>query len=263
MDPASEYPLRLFIRKLESIATLNDEARRCVEGLPLTIRQFPAHHDIVVMGDRPSQCCLILSGWAYRYRLLDQGKRQILSFHMPGDIPDLMSLHLGAMDHSLSTLGPATLAFIPHKSIGDMVLHHPAVAGILWRETLVDAATFREWMVSIGRRTAFERVAHLFCELYVRQQALSLARDHRCSVPFTQTDLGDALGLTNVHVNRVLKDMRTQGLVTWRAGELILHKWQELTEIAEFDATYLHLSTNEAPSASMPTRPDDKGGPRR
>ena len=248
MNPDPEHPLRLFIRKLDGIAALGADARQAIEQLPITVRTLTSRHDIVQLGDRPSQCCLILAGWACRYMLLDQGRRQILSFHMPGDIPDLLSLHLGVMDHSLCTVGPATVAFVSHKSVRELTARFPALAAMLWRETLVDASTFRGWMVGIGRRSATERVAHLFCELYVRQQALQLASDWRCSVPFTQTDLADALGLTNVHVNRVIRDLRKDGLATLRTGELVIHKWQELVALAEFDAVYLHLNAHETPA---------------
>lgn len=245
MPPVSDHPLHLLVRRLESVATLTGETRLALERLPVTIRHLPSRHDIVQMGDRPSQSCLILAGWACRYMLLDQGKRQILSFHMPGDVPDLMSLHLGVMDHGLSTLGPATVAFIQHKNIRELNDQFPSLAAVLWRETLVDAATFREWMVSIGRRSALERIAHLFCELYLRQKALGLTRECYCSLPFTQTDLADAVGLTNVHVNRVIKDLRTRGLVSLRGGELAVHDWAALVRIAEFDPTYLHLNAAE------------------
>ncbi|WP_366849543.1 Crp/Fnr family transcriptional regulator [Methylobacterium sp.] len=192
-------------------------------------------------GDRPSQCCLLLSGWACRYKLLSEGRRQILSFHIPGDPPDLQSLHIQTMDHSLATLTEAKVAFISHESLRDLTARFPGIAAILWRDTLVDAAVFREWMVGMGRRSAFERIAHLFCELYLKLQAVGLAENYRCPLPVTQADLGDALGLSNVHVNRVLQEMRGKSLITLRSHTLVIEDWRELLRFAEFDPSYLRL----------------------
>jgi CRP-like cAMP-binding protein len=179
--------------------------------------------------------------WACRYKLLSQGRRQILSFHIPGDIGDLQSLHIHTMDHSLCTLTVATVAFIPHESLRELTARLPGVAAILWRNTLIDAGIFREWMIGMGRRSAYERIAHTFCELYLRQQAVGLASEHRCPWPITQVDLGDALGLSNVHVNRVLQEMRGRGLIILRSNTLVIEAWDELRRAAEFDPTYLHL----------------------
>lgn len=246
MQPGSKATLQALLKKLGSISTLSSEEVEAIERLPATVKVLPARQDIVREGDHPTQCCLLLDGWGCRYRLLNEGKRQILSLHIPGDVPDLMSLHLGIMDHSLSTLGKATVAFIPHQSVHELVASFPAVASVLWRETLVDAATFREWMVGMGRRSAQGRVGHLFCELYLKQRAVGLAEDLRCRMAVTQSDLADALGLTNVHVNRVVQELRAKGLITLRGGELIIHDWDRLVAESEFDPAYLHLEPREA-----------------
>ncbi|MER2268682.1 Crp/Fnr family transcriptional regulator [Methylobacterium oxalidis] len=237
-DPRS---LDVLICRLESIASLSDEERDAIRSLPAKTRVLKPGQDIVRDGDKPSQCCLLLSGWACRYKQLENGRRQIFSFHIPGDIPDLQSLHIHTMNHSLATLTESTVAFIQHESLLDLIERFPRLAAILWRETLNDAAAFREWMIGIGRRTAFERMAHLFCELYLRLQAVGLARSYRCPLPITQVELGDALGLSNVHISRVLKEMREQNLVTLRGGSLTIGAWDELTRAAGFDPTYLHL----------------------
>ena len=246
MASASISDLTPLIRKLESIAHLSDEERQAVTSLPAIIRVLQPRQDIVREKDRPSHCCLVLSGWAYRYKILDEGKRQIMSFHVPGDLPDLQSLHLRVMDHSLATLTECRLAFIPHENVRDLILRFPGVGGTLWRDTLVDAAIFREWMVGIGRKTAHGRIAHLFCEMYLKLEAVGLAAAHRCDLPFTQIDIGDALGLSNVHVNRVLQDLRSQGLITLQGRTLVIVDWAALSEAAEFDPTYLHLEPRAA-----------------
>ncbi|HEV2564189.1 MAG TPA: Crp/Fnr family transcriptional regulator [Microvirga sp.] len=235
-----------LVRKLESIATLTDEQRQAIESLPVRTYDLRARQDIVRDGDKPSHCCLILEGWACRYKVLGDGRRQILSFHIASDLPDLQSLHVPTMDHGLGTLTKATVAFIPHESLRDLTLQHPSIGALLWRDTLIDAGIFRAWMVSMGRRSAFEQVAHLFCELYLKLQAVGLAEHYRCPLPITQIDLADTLGLTSVHINRVLKEMRGRSLITLRGHTLVIEAWDELLRIAEFDPTYLQLEHRAA-----------------
>jgi CRP-like cAMP-binding protein len=232
--------MTVLIRKLESIATLSDEERQAIQSLPVRIHKLDARQDIVRDGDVPTHCCLILDGWACRYKLLSGGKRQIFSFHIAGDIPDLQSLNLHILDHSVATMKPATVAFIPHESLRKLAADFPRIGTLLWRDTLIEAAIFRQWMVGMGRRSAFERIAHLFCELYLKLQAVGLAKNYSCPLPTTQVDLADALGLTSVHINRVLKEMRGQSLITLRSSTLVIKAWDELLRIAEFDPTYLH-----------------------
>src|SRR5918998_3697605 len=161
-----------LIRKLESIARLTPEEKAALLRLPLRLKSVPARHDIVSEGDAPSECCLIAEGFACRYNLTAEGKRQILSFHISGDIPDLQSLHLDVMDHSLATLIPSSLAFIQHDDMRALCHRCPRIGDVLWRDTLIDAAVFREWMVGIGRRSAYTRIAHVLCEMMVRMRAM-------------------------------------------------------------------------------------------
>jgi CRP-like cAMP-binding protein len=231
----------MLVRRLESIADLSREERQALRSLPVRIRTLKAGQDIVHDGDQPTQCCLVVEGWAFRYKLVGAGQRQILSFHVPGDMPDLLSLHLHTMDHSLATLTEATVAFISHDIVHDLIARHPNIGALLWRNTLVDGAIFRQWIVAIGRRPAFPRIAHLFCELYLKLEAVGLAEGHQCTLPLKQGQLADALGISNVHVNRVLKDMRGKGLVTMKGSALNIHAWDKLVQIAEFDDAYLHL----------------------
>jgi CRP-like cAMP-binding protein len=231
-----------LVRKLESITKLTPEEREAVLQLPLTMKAVPADSDIVREGERPTACCLVLDGFVCRYKLLHDGRRQILSFHIPGDIPDLQSLYLEVMDHSLGTLVPATVGFIPHRAIHDLHDRHTRLAKLFWRETLIDAAIFREWMASIGRRSAIERAARTLCEVLVRLRAVGLATDHHCELPLTQVELADALGISPVHVNRVLQELRATGLIMLSGGSLTVLDWAGLQEIGGFDPTYLHLS---------------------
>lgn len=237
------YSFSMLIRKLESIATLSDEERRAIQHLPVTTHNLDARRDIVRDGDQPTHCCIILDGWACRYKLLGGGKRQILSFHIPGDILDLQSLHVPTMDHSLTTLTKAVVAFIPHESLRELMARFPSIAAVFWRDTLIDAGIFREWLISMGRRSALEHVAHLFCELYLKLQVVGLAGNFRCQLPLTQADLADALGLTPIHINRVLQEMRGRALITLRSRMLVIEDWDELLRVSEFDPTYLQLES--------------------
>jgi CRP-like cAMP-binding protein len=198
------------------------------------------------VGDSSSESCLIVAGFACRYILTAEGKRQILSFHIGGDIPDLQSLNINVMDHSLATLAPSSLAFIQHNDLRALMRSHPRLGDLLWRDTLIDAAVFRQWMVELGRRDAYGRIAHLLCELLVRVRAVELVEDHAFTLPVTQAELGDAFGLSTVHVNRVLQDLRRDDLITLRGVSLKVLDWEGLKEAGEFDPTYLHLVEQEA-----------------
>jgi CRP-like cAMP-binding protein len=229
-----------LIRKLESITELTEEERQAVLDLPMTVRLYDERQDIVRVGDRPHECCLILEGFACRYKLLPDGRRQIMSFHTPGDMPDLQSLHISVMDHSVGVIGRTLAAFIAHKDLLGLTQSYPGLLHAFWRDTLVDAAIFREWMIGVGRRDAHERIAHLICEMFLRFEGVGLAPAYTFKMPVTQADFADALGLSAVHVNRVLQDMRRDGLITWTRSTVTVLKWEELQGGALFDATYLH-----------------------
>jgi len=232
-----------LIRRLESIAPVSDDERQAIAALPITVRDLRADQDIVRDQDRPSQCCVILEGFACRYKLLPGGRRQIVSFHIPGDIPDLQSLHLEVMDHNLGTVVASKVAFIPHETVRLFLRAHPRIADVFWRETLIDAAVFREWVVNVGRRDAYGRIAHILCEVYVRLRAVGLVNGQSYLMPVTQAELGDATGMSTVHVNRTLQELRRDGLIsTPRSGQVVIESWDGLQKAGEFDQTYLHLT---------------------
>ncbi len=235
-----------LIRKLESIARLTPEEKAALLRLPLRLKAVAADQDIVGEGDTPSECCLIVEGFACRYNMTAEGKRQILSFHISGDIPDLQSLYLTVMDHNLGTLVPSRLAFIQHDDLRSLMRSHPRLGDLFWRDTLIDAAIFRQWIVGLGRREAHGRIAHLLCELLVRLRAVELVEDHAFTLPVTQAELADALGISNVHVNRVLQELRGENLISWSGNTLKVLDWEALQAAGEFDPTYLHLVKKEA-----------------
>jgi CRP-like cAMP-binding protein len=230
-----------LLRKLETIVDLSDKESEAILGLPFTIKTVGENQDLVRDGDRPSECCLILEGFACRYKILADGRRQIMSFHIPGDIPDLQSLHLKVMDHSVGTLTPGKVGFTKHEDLRQLIRRCPRISDVLWRDTLIDAAVFREWMIGIGRRSAYTRIAHVLCEILVRMRAIGLANGNDTEFPVTQAEIADALGLSTVHVNRVLQELRSDGLITLRGRFLSVQDWPGLKKAGEFDPTYLHL----------------------
>jgi CRP-like cAMP-binding protein len=237
----AKAPNSLMIRKLESIFPLSDEERQALDGLPVQVTLYKPDRDIVRIGDRPSQCCLILEGFTCVYKITAEGKRQIAALHVPGDIPDLQSLHLKVLDNSVATVSPCTLGFISHEALHDLCNRYPRITAALWRETLVDGSIFREWMTRIGRREAYNRMAHLLCELLVRLKAVGLAEDETFDLPITQTELADAIGASTVHVNRVLQELRADGLIRSRGTQVQILDWEGLKEAGDFDPLYLHL----------------------
>jgi CRP-like cAMP-binding protein len=241
MMPKMQAPVGRMIYKLESIFSLSEEERQALAGLPVQITAFKADQDIVRIGDRPSQSCLLLEGFTCVYKLTAEGKRQIVAFHVPGDIPDLQSLHLKVMDNSVATVSPCILGFIAHEALYDLCNRYPRIAAALWRETLVDGSIFREWMTGIGRREAYNRLAHLLCELKVRLETVGLVEGGTFDLPITQTELADAIGASTVHVNRVLQELRADGLIRSKGTQVSILNWEGLKAAGDFDPLYLHL----------------------
>jgi CRP-like cAMP-binding protein len=230
-----------LVRKLELFAPLSDEERRVLEKAPWRIREYGADADVISEGDRPSESTLLLEGFGCRYKLLPDGRRQITSFQIAGDFVDLHSFLLKQMDHAVATLTPCRVGLLSHEVLKDICERYPRLARALWWDTVVDGSIFRQWMVGIGRRTALGRIAHLLCELHARLHAVGLSEAGSYAFPVTQTELGDALGLSTVHVNRVLQELRGKGLISLRGGTLAIHDSAALQEVASFDPAYLYL----------------------
>ncbi|HEX4737980.1 MAG TPA: Crp/Fnr family transcriptional regulator [Allosphingosinicella sp.] len=229
-----------LIRRLERRVRLGDADRQALEALPHTLRSFPAGAHFVRDGDRPDFCCLLLSGFACRYKITGDGARQIMSFHMAGEFVDLQNSLLGVADHSVQAMTECEAAIIPRLTLRDVALNRPALAEALWTDTLIDAAIFREWVVNVGRRDSRARVAHLLCELSLRMQAAGLAFGHRYQLPMTQEQLADAVGLTSVHVNRVLRQLAEEGLISRDRRTIVIEDWRRMREAGDFNDRYLH-----------------------
>jgi CRP-like cAMP-binding protein len=231
-----------LIRKLGQFTRLSVDDKRVLErAAGERVRQIGAHEDILREGEKPRAINLVLSGWAYRYKTLEDGRRQIIAFFLPGDLCDLNVYVLREMDHSVGALTPVTLAELPRTLLDEITLNHPRVTQALWWDTLVNAAIQREWTVNLGQRAASERLAHLFCELFLRLRAVGMTENNSCELPVTQAELADATGLSAVHVNRTLQDLRAVRLIVLKGKTLTIPDLDALMRAALFNANYLHL----------------------
>jgi len=228
-------------RKLESIGELNNEAIAALERLPLRVVDFARGDEVASDGAVSGNCCLLLEGFMHRHKVLRDGGRQILAVHFPGDIPDLQSLHVPTMDHALVATTGCRAAFIPHEPLKQLTHEAPAIGDILWRDSLIDSAIFRTWIAMMGRKPAVDHLAHFFCEVFVRMAAVGLAEGNECRLPLTQEFLADTLGISAVHANRSLQELRDTRSVRFDGRRLTILDWERLREQAEFDPTYLHL----------------------
>ena len=187
---------------------------------------------------------IILDGFCCRQKVLKNGSRQITAFHLPGDCCDLHTYMLKTLPDSAVAITASRVATIPHEQLRDITNEWPRLARALWKSTLIDAALYRQWLVCIGRQSALSRLAHLFCELYLRLSVVGLTKEMSYSLPVTQSDLSDAMGLSLVHTNRTCALLRQKGLATFAQRTLTIHDWVRLQEAAEFEPGYLHLGTH-------------------
>jgi CRP-like cAMP-binding protein len=235
-----EYRRNPLIAKLQSVAELLEDDLKALADLCGDARDVGARRQVIREGDRPVHVHLVVEGWAARYKLLPDGARQITALLLPGDFCDLHVTILGEMDHSIATLTKAKIAYIPRDRM-DALAERPKLTRALWWATLVDEAVLRAWIVNIGRRDAYEAIGHLICELHCRMKNVGLALDHAFELPLTQEEFADALGLTPVHVNRVLQRLRAEGLITLKRGALEILDYPRLEAAAGFNSNYLHI----------------------
>ena len=229
-----------FIRKLSGHAPLPQDDVALLEEVCRDQRQVPARADLILEGDKPGPIFVVLQGWACRYKLLPEGTRQITSFLMPGDCCDLHASVLDRMEHSIATLSAARVAMVARNRMEELIFTRPFITRAFWWTQLVDEDTLRAWITSMGRRDSTQRVAHLMCELYVRARNVGLTENETFELPLTQAVLGDALGITPVHVNRVLRKLRLSSIMRLTAGKLVILDIAELARVAGFDDNYLH-----------------------
>jgi CRP-like cAMP-binding protein len=237
----SPPPLGLLVRKLSRHVVLPPSDCAALLALPHTLRMLDHSTYLLREGDPPQYCAVLTSGFAYRQKLTGEGARQIVSLHIPGEALDLQSLYLDVADHNIQTLTRAEVALVPRAAMRELIETRPAIAHAVMVEILVEASISREWTLNIGRRDAQTRLAHLLCEVAVRLDAQGLSGGEGYELPMTQEQLGDALGLTAVHVNRTLKALEGLGLIVRNRRHVGIPQWTGLRDVGDFTGRYLHF----------------------
>ena len=240
VDPKG-HPATSLIRRLQVCDEVSADEQGVIRGMLTPTTLVEARQDIIAEGSRPHASTLLVDGFAVRYKLLPEGARQITAVHVPGDFVDLHSFVLHQMDHGISTLTRCRIATVAHSTLTEISRRHPHLSRLFWLVTLVDGAVHREWLVAMGRRPAAPQMAHFICELYLRLEAVGLAHNHQFLFPATQADIADMTGLSAVHVNRTLQELRAKELIKWQGHTVTIPDWDALADFAEFDPTYLHL----------------------
>jgi len=230
-----------MLRKLQQWRPLAPADKQAVLALPYRVIHLRPQEYIVREGDKPQHCCLMLSGFSFHHKVAGNGGRQIMAIQMKGDLADLQNSLLGMADHNLQALTHVEAAIIPIEAIQEIALEQPAIGRAMWYETLVDGSIFREWALNIGRRDARTRAAHLLCEFSLRLESAGLGDRCNYELPMTQEQLGDALALTSVHINRTLMALGEDGLITRTRRNLQINDWPKLAKVGDFDPAYLHL----------------------
>lgn len=230
-----------LILNLEQHDRLSEEEKRVLESIIAHTRTVNQGEDMVREGDRPKESLLLLEGFAARYKMLLNGKRQITSLHIMGDFVDLHAYLLKVMDHAVLALTPCRIGVVPHGALRQITEQHPHLSRLLFLNIAIDGAVHRQWLTMAGRSSARSRFAHLLCELFLRLKSVGQAAEHHFHLPVTQQTLGDMLGLSTVHVNRTLQELRAGGLVAWNGRGIQLLDWERLQQEAHFDPAYLNL----------------------
>ncbi|QOG19601.1 MULTISPECIES: Crp/Fnr family transcriptional regulator [Bradyrhizobium] len=227
-----------FIARLQAIEGLSENERRQIAGLPSTLRQVADGEIVLRQGEAASRCVFVVSGFLYQARIVGD-RSQILAFHAPGDMPCLHTLLVSPMDADLVGLGPSVVGYVAHAHLKQLLDGSLHLTRAFWRETLIDAAISRQWIARLGAQAALPKVAHLICELAARLDIVGLVTDGCFQMPMTQRHVADACGLSIVHVNRTIQELRHRGLIAWEGSEIELLQRDELQALADFRPDYL------------------------
>ena len=230
-----------LIRKLERYAPLSAAERATLQALPVKLREYSRGDVIVQQGSTPNESVLLMAGITFRYKMLKGGSRQIVAVQVPGDFVDLHCFVLKPIDHEIAAGSPVRVGRVPHSAIEAILEKHPRLVRALMWDMAVDGAISREWLAAQGRRSAYEQLAHFFCELYFRMRWAGLVKDGSFELSMTQAELGDACGLSTVHVNRSIQALRKDALIILEDHILTIPDIAALTQVANFDPAYLHI----------------------
>ncbi|MCK1360614.1 Crp/Fnr family transcriptional regulator [Bradyrhizobium sp. 199] len=227
-----------FIARLQAIEGLSEDERRQIAALPSALRQVADGEIVLPQGEASSRCVFVVSGFLYQARIVGD-RSQILAFHVPGDMPCLHTLLVPPMDADLVSLGPTIVGTVAHSQLKQLLGSSIHLTRAFWRETLIDAAISRQWIARLGAQAALPKVAHLICELAARLEVVGLLKDGCFQMPMTQRHVADACGLSIVHVNRTIQELRHRGLIAWEGSEIDLLQPEELRKLADFTPDYL------------------------
>lgn len=228
-----------LIKKLAGHWPLDSNDTDMLLALPRRVANYEPGSYLVRQGDIAANCCVVLSGFVCRMKTSGNGSRQILSVHMKGDLADVQNIFLDEADHNVQALTHVTVALIPRQQISDLVETRPRVRQAIWLDILRDGAISREWLLNVGRRNALERVAHLMCEIALRQDAAGISQNSIYQWPMTQEQFGDATGLTSVHINRMIRHLRDDGIINTNKRTVEIKDWARLKLVADFTQQYL------------------------
>lgn len=219
---------------------LSDDDKRALAALPWSSKTVARDAYLVREGEPTATCTLLISGFAFRQKLVTNGARQIISFHIPGEFLDIQNSLLEVADHNVQTLTRSTVAAVHKNALSELMTERPNIRRAIWLDSLIDSSVFREWVVNVGRRDARARIAHLLCELALRLKASGVSDGDMYDFPITQEQIGDATGPTAVHTNRTLQSLRKEGLISLSSNRLAILEWDQLAEIGDFNERYLH-----------------------
>jgi CRP-like cAMP-binding protein len=237
----------VWIRKLQEHSVLSAADLAALRRLPGIQRTLAPNEDIVRQGDKPTASVVVLQGMVARYHTLPAGRRQYLSLHITGDMPDAQTLFIETMDHAVCAIDDAAVSLVPHASFVALFKERPSMGFAVWRETLIDAAIFREAITNNSGRPLLTRLAHFLCEQFYRARAAGLAEPSSCSLPLTQTQIGEILGASLPSISRALLQLRKKKAMDLRGGQLRISDWDRMVELGDFSPTYLHLRKSMAP----------------
>ena len=245
MSDHSSSALQPMVRKLSYWGDLDADDEQAILDLPYRKKLIERNGFIARDREKTTHSCLLVRGFAIRHKIVMDGSRQIVAIHMDGDLVDLQNSFLGVADHSVQVITEAEVALIPRRAVKELAFARPRVGMAMWFDTLVDASVFREWIANVGRRDAHTRIAHLLCEFSLRLKVAGLGEATNYELPMTQEQIADCTGLTPVHVNRMLKVLETENLISRSSRSVTIGDWRKLARVGDFDSNYLHLREDE------------------
>jgi CRP-like cAMP-binding protein len=241
MNELENGALQLFVRRLRSRSELTPDEVTALLSLEGHVAEIAPHIDFVRYGEPVDHACLVVKGLVGRFGQMRDGARQITCLYIPGDMADLPSVVSPKSAWGQSALGSVTILRIPHAELRRVAAKHSGIAEAFWRDCIADGSIFSEWVVNVGRRNAVSRLAHVFCEMAIRCEQSGQGDRRSYPLPMTQSGLADATGMTNVHVNRTLKDLKARSIVEHQAGVVTIHDWHQLVRAGDFDAGFMLL----------------------